>query len=103
MSILSDLGLDPETLKWQDLAACNNMDPNLFYDRYEEDEIIAKQIDEVCLRCPVMAACAKAGQTNKEEGVWGGIYWNGSGKPDKIRNKHKSVETWQRIQVKLSV
>ena len=45
-SILNDLGVDLEDFDWYDLAVCRGMDTNLFYDKYEADPNIAKNIDE---------------------------------------------------------
>lgn len=105
-TLISLLGIDPDDFIWQDLALCENVadadpddpiTPASFYERYESDPEVAAQVDEMCLSCPVMAACARAGQENGEYGVWGAIYWNGSGKPDKARNAHKTDETWAEI------
>lgn len=103
MNILEAMGLDPDTFTWHDLALCDGV-PNadMYFDDYESDKTVARQVDEMCLHCPVMKQCAETGQRNKEQGVWGGIYWNGSGKPDKNRNEHKSEETWAKIRERLS-
>lgn len=97
---LSILGLDLAELEWQDLAICDGMEINLFYDDYESDDNVARVIDEACLSCPVMAQCLQEGLANNEWGVWGGIYLS-SGKVDKNRNSHKSKETWNRIKDKI--
>ena len=99
MVTLDALGLNPndEDFTWERLALCDGMPTNWFYDDYESNETTAKQVDEVCLHCPVMAICANVGRSNKEYGVWGSIYWNGSGKPDKNRNAHKTPEVWTSI------
>lgn len=89
--LLELLGLDEENLHWQDLAACQGMDTEWFYDDFEDDIQLAKQVDAVCFSCPVQRQCLKAGETNKEEGQWGGFYLI-NGKPDRIRNKHKTEE-----------
>jgi hypothetical protein len=100
MSLIDILGIDPDTFRWQDIAACGGMAPkkagevNMFYEGYEEDSVIAKNIDQVCFSCPVIAACAQTASQNKEEGVWGGIYWNSRGKVDEIRNRHKTKDEW---------
>jgi hypothetical protein len=47
-NILNDLGLDPDNCNWWHLAACRGMDTDLFFDNYEADENIAKNIDEMC-------------------------------------------------------
>lgn len=101
MNLLEQLGIDPATFVWQDLSLCVGMEPNLFYDLYEGGKETARQVDEMCLRCPVMKECAKAGMDG-EYGVFGAIYWNGAGRPDVNRNDHKTDETWARIKERLS-
>lgn len=98
-NILNDLGLDEDDLNWFDLAVCKGMDTNLFYDKYEADVNIAKNIDEACLSCPVLKMCYDSGVSNAEQGVWGGIYLN-SGSIDKTRNIHKTTEVWKRLKRK---
>ena len=94
--IIEQMGLDHDHLKWYQLAACNNMDINWFYDSYESDSYVAEQADNVCLHCPVARKCLNEGIKNKEYGVWGGIYLH-LGRVDKSSNMHKSNETWKRL------
>jgi hypothetical protein len=96
-NLIDELGLDPQDFQWQDLALCSNMPTSFFYDQYETDKETAKAVDEACLRCPVIKQCFFAGAEN-QHGVWGGVYWNGSGKPDNNRNSHKNEKTWSEIQ-----
>lgn len=98
--VQSLLGLDFDTLEWQDLALCDGMDTNLFYDDYEADENVAKVVDEICLSCPVMNQCLLRGTENNEWGVWGGIFLT-SGKPDENKNAHKTSEVWEQIREKI--
>lgn len=103
MSILDQLGIDPDDFTWHDLALCDGIDdPEVFFDDYEKNVNVARAVDEMCLSCPVMAACARDGQEGKRTGVWGGIYWNGNGKPDTNRNAHKTDEDWAAIRERLS-
>jgi hypothetical protein len=95
-SIIEQLGLDPESLRWYQLGACAGSDVNLFYDNYESDRIIATQIDEMCLHCPVISQCYNEGVSNKERGVWGGVYLN-LGRVDVEHNSHKTEDTWTRL------
>jgi len=95
-SILDELGIDPDEFKWQDLSLCANLPTEYFYDKYESDREIAKATDQACLTCPVISQCFFAGAQG-ESGVWGGVYWNGSGKPDKNKNSHKTDEVWDMI------
>lgn len=98
-NILDDLGVDSDDFDWFHLAACSGIDTNLFYEKYEADENIAKNIDEMCLSCPVIKMCHQSGTSNSEYGVWGGIYLS-AGSLDKSRNVHKSQEVWKRLRRK---
>ncbi len=95
-NIIEQLGLDSDNLKWYQLAACSGADINLFYDTYEMDNQIALQVDQMCLHCPVIKQCYNEGTTNKEKGVWGGIYLD-LGRIDKENNNHKTQEIWKRL------
>jgi hypothetical protein len=105
-SLFDELGLDPEDFEWRDLALCKaykieNAAQDIFFDRYESDPEAAKAADEMCLHCPVISECFFAG-ANGQYGVWGGVYWNGSGKPDKNKNSHKTEEVWDDIRAKVA-
>lgn len=95
-NILNDLGVDKQEFEWFDLAVCRGMDTNLFFEKYETDVNIAKNIDEACLSCPVAKMCYESGIENNEYGVWGGVYLN-AGSVDNSKNTHKTAETWKRI------
>lgn len=97
MSFLDDLGLDPDSLEWHHLSLCDGMPLNWFYDLYESDVEVARQVDAVCLACPVIGECGLQG-AGGEYGVWGGIYWAGNGKQDRAKNSHKTPEVWTAIQ-----
>lgn len=94
--ILKKKGIDPRDVRWWNLAACQNMEVNWFFDNYESDPELAKQIDTLCMTCPVISFCYKEGIDNKLEGVWGGVYVK-HGKPKKQYNKHKTAEVWKRL------
>lgn len=94
--ILNSLGVDTEDFDWWHLAVCRGMDTNLFYDKYEADPNVAKNIDEACLSCPVLKTCFKSGQQNSEYGVWGGVYLT-SGDVDKTKNLHKTQDIWKKL------
>jgi hypothetical protein len=100
-NILEELGVDPDDFTWEDLALCQNMDTELFFDKYVEDPVIAKETDEMCLHCPVLAYCHSEGPKGNW-GVWGAVYWNGAGRPDESRNAHKTPEVWNAIQDRLA-
>lgn len=95
------MGLEATNLEWQRLSLCANVEPDWFFKDYESDVEVAKQVDSLCLSCPVMMQCATAGQRG-EYGVWGAVYWDGSGKPDKTRNKHKTEVVWETIRTRIS-
>ena len=59
---------------WKDEGACFDMDTNLFFDKYEDDELIRPIIDNLCHACPVQKICFANVISGKEWGIWGGIY-----------------------------
>jgi hypothetical protein len=69
------------------------METNIFFEKYEEDPHLAKAADRICNRCPVQPICFASGVSNKEWGVWGGIYLV-DGKISKEFNAHKTDEDW---------
>lgn len=98
-NILNDLNIEEDNVRWYDLALCHGMDTDLFFDKYESDINIAKNIDEACLSCPVIKICYDNGVNDSDYGVWGGIYLN-AGSIDKSRNAHKTKDVWKRIKEK---
>lgn len=71
-----------EQLRWQDYAACLNVDPEIFFPERGGSSVRAK---EVCngrpespgrparLPCPVRAMCQRYALENHEQfGIWGG-------------------------------
>ena len=98
-NILNSLGIDKEDLNWWHLGACRGMETNLFYEKYEIDHNVAKNIDEACMSCPVIKMCYDYAIKNNEHGVWGGVYLN-SGSVDKTKNTHKTKEIWKRLKAK---
>jgi hypothetical protein len=100
--ILNELKSDKDSIKWWHLAACQGMDTNLFFDKYELDASMAKAIDQCCLSCPVIQMCYKSGTENNEYGVWGGIYLS-AGSLDKMKNVHKTKDIWKQIRQKHAI
>lgn len=86
--------------QWRDYALCNGSDTELFYDKYEASEAVAIAVDEMCTRCPVLKICSEQGMNN-ESGVWGAVFWNGSGRPDASRNAHKTEQVWSTIRERI--
>lgn len=78
---------------WKDTADCLDYDTNLFFDKYEEDESLRFAIDQLCSKCSVSKTCFAVGISQKEWGVWGGIYLEG-GQISKEFNKHKTKQQW---------
>jgi len=95
-NIIEQLGLDENNLKWYQLAACYGTEINMFYDDYESDKYLAEQIDQMCLHCPVIKQCYNEGVSNKEKGVWGGVYMD-LGRIDKENNSHKTHDIWKKL------
>ena len=89
-------GIDELDIKWYHLSACKEMPINWFYDDYETDKELAKQVDQICLHCPVAKICHSEGVSNKEKGVWGGVYMD-LGRPDKQHNSHKTSEILKQL------
>lgn len=104
-NILDELGLDPAEFAWQDLGLCRGTvtspDNDIFFDRYESDVESAKAADQMCMACPVIKQCFFEGAKGGV-GVRGGVYWNGSGKPDKNKNAHKTEDVWDTIRERVS-
>ena len=81
---------------WTGEALCAGLNTELFFDKYELDQVVAKDIDRLCLSCPVMKECFDYGVQTESFGVWGGIFLN-DGKLDNVRNSHKTPEVWKSI------
>ena len=79
--------------EWKDGGKCRDYDTNLFFDKYEEDLDRRPAIDNLCAGCPVAKQCFAVGVSQKEWGVWGGIYVE-NGKISREFNKHRSKEDW---------
>ena len=79
--------------EWKDSASCKDYDVNLFFDVYEETENLRPAIDKLCSECPIARQCFAVGVSQKEWGVWGGIYLE-SGKISREFNRHKSRKAW---------
>jgi hypothetical protein len=78
---------------WKDNALCKDYDTNLFFDKYEDDENFRPGIDELCSRCPVARQCFAVGVSQKETGVWGGVYLD-RGSISREFNRHRSKAEW---------
>ena len=57
-------------LSWRSKAACQGLDPAVFYPASDEEADEAKAI---CATCPVRETCLEYALANRErDGVWGG-------------------------------
>ena len=79
--------------RWKDSASCKGYDTNIFFDKYEEDEALRPAIENLCSECPVARLCFAVGVSQKEWGVWGGVYLE-NGKISREFGKHRSKADW---------
>ena len=101
MSLLDDLGIDPEHLEWEELAACRAAPikefvkeggpGHPFFEGYEGDPAIARAVDAMCESCVVKDFCAKYGKYEADEGVYAGAYLV-NGRVSESKNSHKTEE-----------
>ena len=84
-----------EKHSWKEKAACLGWDTNFFFDKYEEDETgtFRQSIDNLCKGCPVARQCFAVGISQKEWGIWGGVYIE-NGKISREFNRHRTKEDW---------
>lgn len=80
-------------VEWKDRAACQGMDTELFFDKYEEDVNVRAATEDVCMNCPVVRDCLATGVSQKGTGVWGGIYLE-NGEISREFSKHLSKKDW---------
>lgn len=88
--------------KWKDDAICLDYDTNLFFDKYEEDELLRPAIDSLCMSCPVMRDCFSVGISQKEWGVWGAVYLE-DGEISRLINNHKNKTIWANVWQRLTM
>lgn len=79
--------------EWKDDASCLGLETDLFFDKYEDNVEIRPAIDKICQGCPVAKKCFAVGVSQKEWGVWGGIYLE-RGKVSREFNRHKEQSDW---------
>jgi len=79
--------------EWKDDAACLDYDTNVFFDKYEEDELLRPAVDLLCSTCPVRKECFSVGISGKGWGVWGGVYLE-NGELSKEFSSHKTKSDW---------
>lgn len=81
---------------WKQSAACRDYDTNLFFDKYEEGPELRPALDKICQKCPVASMCFAVGISQKEWGVWGGVYME-NGKISRDLNRHKTKQVWSEV------
>jgi hypothetical protein len=82
-----------EKHEWKDSASCKDYDVNIFFDKYEESLELRPAVESVCRGCPVARQCFAVGVSQKEWGVWGGVYLE-NGKISREFNRHRSKKEW---------
>jgi len=87
---------------WKNDARCKGYDPNLFFDKYEENEKLRPAIEKLCSECPVMRECFAVGVSQKEWGVWGGVYLE-NGKISREFSSHKDKADWGKTWQSLTI
>jgi hypothetical protein len=90
-----------QSQKWKAQARCKDYDWNLFFDKYEEDTALRPAIDSLCGGCPVARQCFAVGVSQKEWGVWGGVYLEG-GKISREFNRHRNKVQWGEVWKRLT-
>ena len=78
---------------WKDSGDCFELNTDLFFDKYEEEESVRISIDTLCQGCPQARICFANGISGKEWGVWGGVYLE-KGEISREFNNHKSKKDW---------
>jgi hypothetical protein len=85
---------------WKEDAPCLDLDTDIFFDKYEEVIDTRYMVDALCNGCPVARECLAVAVSNKEWGVWGGVYFE-DGKISREFNSHKTkadwADTWQKL------
>lgn len=94
--------LDNEDFHWMQLGSCyqfgvTSPEDDYWFDQYEKSEEVAKNVDDMCLTCPVIKFCAEYGNEQKLDGVWGGVYLQ-NGKVAAPKNRHKTEKTWETLE-----
>jgi hypothetical protein len=78
---------------WKNKGSCVGHDVNLFFEKYEENEQLRPAVEKLCAGCPIARTCFAVGISQKETGVWGGIYLE-KGKISREFGRHRTKENW---------
>lgn len=57
-------------LRWQEAAACRELERDLFFPSAEDDGVMA--VAAICRSCPVRATCLAYALRHREPGLWAG-------------------------------
>ena len=69
------VGYEHDSNGWREHAACRGMDPNLFFDLYENNRDVQLFVDDLCESCPVQSDCdSYAERIGAEGGVFARKY-----------------------------
>lgn len=79
---------------WTSDAKCLDHDTNIFFEIYEDNEMVRPTVDKICAECPVRRRCFAEGVNGKSWGVWGGVYLE-DGSVSKEFNSHRDKRSWQ--------
>jgi hypothetical protein len=83
-------------MKFEQNAACNGTDTNLFFDAYEQSPDVRPAVERTCMMCPVQRECFATGVSRNEWGVWGGVYLK-DGEPSIEMSSHRSSGDWAEL------
>lgn len=81
---------------WKEEASCLNLDTNIFFDKYEEDEDLRRAVDNLCNACPVRRTCLLDAISRHEYGVHAAVYLE-NGKISREFNNHKKPADWFKV------
>lgn len=102
-SLLDSFGDSTDQNEWQKYSLCSGLlleygtdPPEIFHEAYESDVYVRKNVDKMCLACPVIGQCLNYGMSTKAIGVHGGVYLE-NGKKSEEMNDHKTDGDWQNI------
>jgi hypothetical protein len=88
-------------IKWAEKSNCAGLPTELFFESYEEDSAIAKQVDSLCMTCSIQRECLSIGVGRREWGVWGGIFLR-DGDVSGEANQHKTDGDWSALWLRLT-
>jgi hypothetical protein len=89
-------------IRWAEGASCVGLPSELFFEWYESNEQVARDVDQDhCMTCSKQRECLALGVARREWGVWGGIYLE-DGEISEEHNSHKTEEDWGNLWLRLT-